>query len=102
MTKSVPLVNVLVKRDLEKRGKSYDDVAAMLCKCSKQVGRQIRGETKLGIIAVDFLADLKNEGLIDEETADQWWPSVRQTLRFKFKKENPSWLERGLRKIFIR
>lgn len=94
MPKNVPYVNVAVREDLRKHG-GIAEAAFRINKSPKQLGREIRGETKLGIISLETVADLRKANLIEAETAETWWPSARQMLQFKqTEKEKPRYVNR--------
>lgn len=87
-----------LKKDLKEKGITLQETAEAICKSWSQFRREYRGKTKLGIMPVDTVASLAQEGLISESTIDTYWQAVRTELRFK--KEKPCW-KQSLIKIAI-
>lgn len=87
MPKNVPAVNIAVVDNIYEKGSSINAAAKAINKSRKQLGREINGQTKIGIIRLDTMAELKHADLIDEETVEAWWPSAKEMLHLK--KEEP-------------
>lgn|GEM_PF-4374307 len=83
MSKIVPAVNLAVREDLDKKDSSINKAAKVICKSPRQLGRELRGENKDGIVSLNTLAGLKRAELIEEETVQSWWDSARQVWQFK-------------------
>lgn len=77
------MFTISLRTDLKKNGLTLDQAADVASKSSRQFKREIRGETKLGLMPVDTLATLAQKGVISDSTVEAWWQSVRTELRFK-------------------
>lgn len=79
---------ISLKRNLRNKKVTQQQAADSINKSYRQFTREIRGETKLGIMSVDTVATLARMGLITEETIMIYWEETRRML--KFKKESPA------------
>lgn len=84
MSKSVlPEVNQAVIRDLNELGSSIRKASRETGISERQLGRQIRGESKDGIIPLGSLSAMFHADQVKKETVEKWWGSAKKVYRIK-------------------
>jgi hypothetical protein len=78
-----------LRTDLKRNGLTLDQAADVASKSTRQFMREVRGETKLGLMPVDTVATLAQKGAISNSTVEAWWKEVRTELKFKHQKKKP-------------
>jgi hypothetical protein len=86
-----------LRMDLKEKGLTFAEAADEIHKSFSQFRREVRGNTKLGIMPVDTVAVLAQKGIISEFTVQVYWQQVRNQLRFK--REKPRYINRSHMKI---
>ena len=72
-----------LRTDLKGNHVTLETAASLAKKSFRQFTRELRGETKQGLMPIETLAELKKEGVITENTVDQWFVNMRQKYRLK-------------------
>jgi AraC-like DNA-binding protein len=84
--KTVPKTDpftISLRTDLRSNHLTLEQAADKAKKSYRQFTRELRGETKQGMMQIETVAELKKEGAISEKTVDAWWISTRMFLRLK-------------------
>lgn len=76
MPKNDPFT-VALKRDWKSLGVKQKDVPEKINMSQRQFTRQLRGETKRGIMAPEVAADLKSVGYMSQETSELYVAELR-------------------------
>jgi hypothetical protein len=83
--------------DLKYRRMSFKDAAEAAKISPRQLDRQIKGQTKQGLMPIDTVIELKREGVISPRTVDSYIESIRTRLNFKRKKKRPPFWKRPVK-----
>jgi hypothetical protein len=83
-----------LRSDLKKNNLTLEMAAERAKKSFRQFTRELRGETKLGLMSLETLAELRKEGVITENTVDAWWQTARGHLRFKASRKRKGYIRK--------
>lgn len=78
---------VSLKKDMRQQGLTYADTAERANVSLRQFSRQVKGETKQGIMPLETVAELKKKGVVSRETAQCYLEVVKAELMLKKKRK---------------
>ena len=93
------LFTLSLRQELRANRLTLEAAADKAKKSHRQFLRELRGETKQGMMQIETVAELKKEGVISDNVVEAWWTVKRQQLKFKGKKKARS-ADRVIEKIF--